>query len=205
MIVVDIVFPPAAPAMWAAEGEAESANLGINIAVDTAIAMSHIPDYGFPSQNAAQTQTPAPTRIPCPKIPILFTAIHKRQAHDKEPTGMNSQIPGSASIDPRQLGYDYPGPEDQSKAALDQRDQSMRKFRQQVGSKSPILIYPQGPLPKNWPKPPYTVRGVGDKNVRNSQTMQADIRLNNNKTQFKTTLPAVVIVPPGFPCPKGSR
>lgn len=211
MIAIDIFFPPAAPAADAflAEGAADaswqSIVYGLGSAAISMDRMSQMMSENFPAQNAVKSQNPPPAYTPCPKVFWIFTPIHKNQAPGNEPTGMNSHMPGSASVDPRQFGYDYPGPDDQSKAAWDKRDQSMRKFNKEAGPKSPILIYPQGPLPKNWPKPPYTVRGIGDKNVRQSHDPWADVRVKGNKTQFKTTLPAVVLVPPGVPCPHGPR
>ena len=138
----------------------------------------------------------------CPPVPTIFTAIWKKQAPGQEPTGMNSHIPGSASIDPRQVGLDYPGPEDQSKEALARRGDAMNQWKKTAGPKSPILISPQGQLPKGMPKPPYIVRGVGNKDVRSDPNPWADVRVNDNKTKFKVTLPAVWVVPKGMQCPK---
>jgi RHS repeat-associated protein len=156
------------------------------------------PDNSF--DNASQLNSSAYIR--CPAVRFIITPIHRRQAPNREPTGMNSRVPGSASIDPQIVGMNYPGPEDQSQDAWDQRDMSMRKFRQ--FRKTPIVLLPQGRLPKGAPRGPWVVRGIGDANVRSSQVPWADIRVGNNKAQFKVTVPVVILIPRGYglSCPK---
>ena len=195
----------ATPFVVAAESGGPSDQLLLAIIFGIGQGMERIGDQpmgGGKQQNATQSQAPKGYH-PCPPVPFIITPMHKNQAKGKEPTGMNSQIPGSADVDPRKFGFDYPGPEDQSKEALQRRDQSMRQFRKVAGPQSPILLYPVGPTPKNMPQPPYVVRGVGDKNVRASDTPWADIRVNNDKVQFKKTIPMVVYVPKGVSCPQG--
>jgi len=199
-------FPPTAPL-----GEALSLET-------TTLALAEIAQFNYFAKSSLQEgqgqQHPTPSPIPgqptapeqppvvpppgyraCPPITWIITPILKRQATGRDPTRMDSHIPGSASIDPRQVGLDYPGPEDQSNESLKQRSETMRNFPRNP----PILLQPVDPLPTGAPNGPWVVRGVGDTAVRSSDVPWADIKVGNNKVHFKTSVRLVVLLPNNHP------
>jgi len=126
MILVDILFPPAAPAMWAAEGGgAQLDNLLINMTVDAMIGMSHIPGYTLPSANAMQGQVPKGYTA-CPPVWFRVKAPGPDQANQKGGAAgvKNVKAPGNVAYNPADFDIT--------------REQAQQLDR----SKNPILFQP---------------------------------------------------------------
>ncbi|MCU1285654.1 MAG: repeat-associated core domain protein [Acidobacteriales bacterium] len=146
-----------------------------------------------------------PTKI-CPAISVFYSGIGPDQQTGGNGgiEGLSPKTPGSAAIDPRIFGIDFPGPEDQSPGATEKRGLNQKQLSPVRLGSTRITIKPIDSVPKGAPQGPYIVRGIGDKNVRTHQPEpQVDVTSRTLRGAYKITgtRRTVFIIPVTLSCP----